>query len=117
MCWRVFLNVLPSNSQQWSTRVKSLRDHYQHLTDKYHTGGRLQDVSIDLAINNPLSQSEDSPWYQHFQDTELRRLVEQDVVRVFPDVDYFQNNEIKEKLMNVLFVYARSYPDLGYRQV
>ena len=85
--------------------------------DKFHTAQRLQDSSIDLTINNPLSQAEDSPWNQHFQDAELRKLVQQDVVRVFPDLEFFQSNSIKEKLLNILFLYARTHQDIGYRQV
>lgn len=117
LCWRVFLNVLPTNKDEWLVKIKSLRENYHFLKEKYHTSERLQDSSIDLAINNPLSQAEESPWNQHFQDTELRKVVQQDVIRVFPEVEYFQNNDIKEKLLNVLFLYARSHPDLGYRQV
>ena len=117
LCWRVFLNVLPTDKNQWLDKIKSLRENYHFLKEKYYTSQRLQDSSIDLAINNPLSQAEESPWNQHFQDTELRRIVQQDVIRVFPEVDYFQSNDIKEKLLNVLFIYARSHPDLGYRQV
>ena len=141
LCWRVFLNVLPSNSQLWGGSIRAVRENYkvifttqhgsflvldidtdpkfvfQFLVDKFHTSQRLQDSSIDLTINNPLSQAEDSPWNQHFRDTELRREVEQDVVRVFPDHEFFQSAKIKEILGNVLFHYARCHPDLGYRQV
>ena len=90
---------------------------FQFLVDKFHTSQRLQDSSIDLTINNPLSQAEDSPWNQHFQDTELRRLVEQDVNRVFPDLEFFQSKEIREILSNILFHFSRCHPDIGYRQV
>jgi len=116
MCWRVFLNVVSSNSQQWTTNLKTVRENYKFLMDKFHTAQRLQDSSIDLTINNPLSQAEDSPWNQHFQDAELRKLVQQDVVRVFPDLEFFQSNSIKEKLLNILFLYARTHQDIGYRQ-
>ena len=117
LCWRVFLNVLPSNSQQWTSSIHTLRENYKFLVDKFHTAQRLQDSSIDLNINNPLSQAEDSPWNQHFQDTELRRLVEQDVNRVFPDLEFFQSKEIREILSNILFHFSRCHPDIGYRQV
>ena len=117
LCWRVFLNVLPSNSDQWINSLKSVRENYKMLVDQFYTAQRLQDSSIDLTINNPLSQDEDSPWNQHFQDTELRKIVQQDVIRVFPELEFFQNSEIREKLLNILFIYARSHPDLSYRQV
>ena len=117
LCWRVFLNVVPSSSDQWVASLTTVRENYKLLVDQFYTAQRLRDSSIDLTINNPLSQDEDSPWNQHFQDTELRKIVQQDVVRVFPELEFFQNNEIREKLSNILFFYARSHPDLSYRQV
>jgi len=116
LCWRVFLNVVPSSSDQWVASLTTVRENYKLLVDQFYTAQRLRDSSIDLTINNPLSQDEDSPWNQHFQDTELRKIVQQDVVRVFPELEFFQNNEIREKLSNILFIYARSHPDLSYRQ-
>ena len=116
-CWRIFLNVLPSNSKQWSGALQSSRDNYKHLTAKFHTELKLKDTTIDPTINNPLSQDEESPWNQHFQDSELRKMIKQDVVRTFPEVAYFQSSEIREKLVNILFIYARVHPQVGYRQV
>ena len=116
-CWRIFLNVLPSNSQQWRPALQSSRDNYKHLIAKFHTELKLKDTTIDPTINNPLSQDEESPWNQHFLDSELRKLIKQDVVRTFPEVDYFQSSEIREKLVNILFIYARVHPQVGYRQV
>ena len=116
-CWRIFLNVLPSNSQLWSPALQSSRDHYKHLISQFHTELKIKDTTIDPTINNPLSQDEESPWNQHFLDSELRKLIKQDVVRTFPEVDYFQSSEIREKLVNILFIYARVHPQVGYRQV
>jgi TBC1 domain family protein 5 len=76
-----------------------------------------KDPSLDPAINNPLSQEQDSPWNQHFQDGEMRKMIKQDVVRTFPEVDFFQTQLVRETLVNILFVYARCHPEIGYRQV
>ena len=116
-CWRIFLNVLPSNSQQWGAALQSSRENYKRLIAQFHTELKIKDTTIDPTINNPLSQDEESPWNQHFLDSELRKLIKQDVVRTFPEVDYFQSNEIREKLVNILFIYARVHPQVGYRQV
>ena len=79
-CWQVFLN--------WQMKGEM---------GDFPTSQRLQDSSID------------SRQYQHFCNVELRREVEQDVVRVFTNV--------KEILGNVLFHCARCHPDQRYRQV
>ena len=117
LCWRVLLNVLPSASVDWIKAVQSLRSNYQFLQAKFYTEERLKDVTLDPAINNPLSQAEDSPWNQHFQDGEMRKVIKQDVVRTFPEVEFFQTNLVRETLVNILFVYARCHPEVGYRQV
>ena len=117
LCWRIFLNVLPANSQKWTAPLQSSRDSYRRLTDQFLTELKIQDTTIDPTINNPLSQDEQSPWNQHFLDTELRKMIQQDVVRTFPEVEYFQSAEIRERLVTILFIYARVHPELGYRQV
>ena len=75
-CWQVFLN--------WQMKGEM---------GDFPASQRLQDSSID------------SRQYQHFCNVELRREVEQDVVRV------------KGILGNVLFHCARCHPDQRYRQV
>ena len=117
LCWRIFLNVLPPNCQKWAGHLQSSRASYRRLTAQFHTELKIQDTTIDPTINNPLSQDEQSPWNQHFMDTELRKMIKQDVVRTFPEVDYFQSVEIREKLVTILFIYARVHPEVGYRQV
>ena len=70
-------------------------------------------VSLDITLNNPLSQNEEvshmtshdphvtshdllqSPWNRFFQDNELRQLVSQDVVRTFPDIEFFREDDIQ----------------------
>jgi TBC1 domain family protein 5 len=109
--------VLPSSSVDWVTALQSLRSNYCFLQEKFHIDQKMKDLSLDPAINNPLSQEQDSPWNQHFQDGEMRKMIKQDVVRTFPEVDFFQTHLVRETLVNILFVYARCHPEIGYRQV
>lgn len=116
ICWRVLLNVLPGTSPDWVPYLESHRGQYTYLREKYMGDHRLNDAGLNPELNNPLSQAEESPWNQHFQDGELKRLILQDVVRTFPDLEYFQQPQVRENLANILFIYAREHPDLGYRQ-
>ena len=116
LCWRVLLNVLPSNSSGWPRALAALRTNYSELQQRLSVQERLKDSALDPIINNPLSQDEESPWNQHFRDDELRKLIWQDVARTFPEVEYFQSAAVRETMVNVLFVYARSHPDISYRQ-
>ncbi|XP_077159143.1 TBC1 domain family member 5 isoform X3 [Paroedura picta] len=67
-------------------------------------------------INNPLSQDEGSLWNKFFQDKELRGMIEQDVTRTFPEMQYFQQENVRKILTDVLFCYARENEQLLYKQ-
>ncbi|RKP27688.1 rab-GTPase-TBC domain-containing protein, partial [Syncephalis pseudoplumigaleata] len=57
-----------------------------------------------------------SPWGQFFQDTELRRIIQQDVERTFPDNPYFRTPVTQERMTDILFVYCKIHSDVSYRQ-
>ncbi|KAM4858436.1 TBC1 domain family member 5 isoform X3 [Urocitellus parryii] len=67
-------------------------------------------------INNPLSQDEGSLWNKFFQDKELRSMIEQDVRRTFPEMQFFQQENVRKILTDVLFCYARENEQLLYKQ-
>ncbi|GAA5890399.1 hypothetical protein JCM5296_002811 [Sporobolomyces johnsonii] len=77
-------------------------------------GGRP--VKVDVKVNNPLGLDEDNPWQTWFQDLELRRTIRQDVQRTFPEVDYFRLASTQDRLTDLLFIYAKLNPAIGYRQ-
>ena len=51
-----------------------------------------------------------------FQDRELRRLIRQDVVRMFPDLEFFQAVAVQDILADVLFIHTHAHLALGNRQ-
>jgi len=58
------------------------RERYDNLRRKYIRGiGSGDGPEPDLEVNNPLSLAEDSPWQQFFMDSELRKIIKQDVER------------------------------------
>ncbi|CAH7688653.1 rab-GTPase-TBC domain-containing protein [Phakopsora pachyrhizi] len=71
---------------------------------------------LDLVVNNPLSQHEANPWNVWLDDLEMRKVIQQDVVRTFPDIAYFHQPHIQALLTNVLHAYCKVNKDLGYRQ-
>lgn len=79
--------------------------------EKQNNGGKNV-----LALDDPLSQSEESVWHQHFCDQELTKLINQDVLRTYPDVPFFRQPELQATMANILFCYARAHPHICYRQ-
>ncbi len=66
--------------------------------------------------DDPLSQSQQSVWNQHFCDKELCAVIKQDVVRTFPGVEFYRKQFIQDIMINILFCYARENPIMCYRQ-
>lgn len=116
VAWRLFLGCLPEDQTKWEAAVKKSREQYNYLKKKHITDPHIASASLDVTINNPLSQAEDSPWHQFFLDNELRQLINQDVVRTFPDVSFFKQQHIQETMLDLLFIYSKEKPELCYRQ-
>lgn len=116
VCWKLFLNVLPQDRSQWITKTEKLRTGYKKIKEIHITNPRKAAGQQDLMINNPLSQDEGSLWNKFFQDKELRAMVEQDVKRTFPEMQFFQQENVRKILTDVLFCYARENEHLLYKQ-
>uniref|UniRef100_A0A8C0R8Z0 TBC1 domain family member 5 n=1 Tax=Canis lupus dingo TaxID=286419 RepID=A0A8C0R8Z0_CANLU len=117
ICWKLFLCVLPQDKSQWISRIKELRAWYSNIKEIHITNPRKVVGQQDLMINNPLSQDEGSLWNKFFQDKELRSMIEQDVKRTFPEMQFFQQENVRKILTDVLFCYARENEQLLYKQV
>uniref|UniRef100_A0A8D0C779 TBC1 domain family member 5 n=1 Tax=Salvator merianae TaxID=96440 RepID=A0A8D0C779_SALMN len=115
VCWKLFLNVLPSDRSEWISKTIKLRTSYSKIKEIHITNPRKAGQQ-DLMINNPLSQDEGSLWNKFFQDKELRGMIEQDVTRTFPEMQYFQEENVRKILTDVLFCYARENEQLLYKQ-
>ncbi|XP_063778248.1 TBC1 domain family member 5 isoform X1 [Pseudophryne corroboree] len=116
VCWKLFLNVLPQDRSQWISKTVQLRTRYKKIKEIHITNPRKAAGQQDLMINNPLSQDEGSLWNKFFQDKELRAMVEQDVKRTFPEMQFFQQENVRKILTDVLFCYARENEHLLYKQ-
>ncbi|NXN84072.1 TBCD5 protein, partial [Bombycilla garrulus] len=115
VCWKLFLDVLPQDRSQWIKTTSDLRTSYNKIKEIHITNPRKAGQQ-DLIINNPLSQDEGSLWNKFFQDKELRAMIEQDVTRTFPEMHYFQQENVRKILTDVLFCYARENEQLLYKQ-
>ncbi|XP_069814800.1 TBC1 domain family member 5 [Dendropsophus ebraccatus] len=116
VCWKLFLNVLPQDRSQWISKTAELRTWYKKIKEIHITNPRKAAGQQDLMINNPLSQDEGSLWNKFFQDKELRAMIEQDVKRTFPEMQFFQQEDVRSILTDVLFCYARENEHLLYKQ-
>ncbi|CAG8525412.1 7225_t:CDS:2 [Acaulospora morrowiae] len=121
VCWKIYLAFLPSlDITTWTLTLHKERQHYADLRQKYITSPTSEsenDGSVnDLSVNNPLSLDQANPWQEYFKDTELRKIIRQDVERTFPDNEYFRDPEIQSRLLDILFIYCKMNTDVSYRQ-
>ncbi|XP_076611412.1 TBC1 domain family member 5 isoform X2 [Chaetodon auriga] len=116
VCWKLYLEALPEDKGQWINKTKELRGQYEKIKETHITNPRKAKGQQDLVINNPLSQDEGSLWNKFFQDKELKGMIKQDVMRTFPEIRYFQDDDVRTKLTDILFCYARENEQLLYKQ-
>uniref|UniRef100_A0A3B3UZR0 TBC1 domain family member 5 n=1 Tax=Poecilia latipinna TaxID=48699 RepID=A0A3B3UZR0_9TELE len=116
VCWKLYLEVLPEDKGQWIKRTKEHRAQYEKIKEMHITNPRKAAGQQDLVVNNPLSQDEGSLWNKFFQDKELKGMIKQDVFRTFPEISYFQNEDVRTKLTDILFCYGRENEQLLYKQ-
>uniref|UniRef100_A0A674E5G8 TBC1 domain family member 5 n=1 Tax=Salmo trutta TaxID=8032 RepID=A0A674E5G8_SALTR len=116
VCWKLYLEVLPEDKSQWINKTKELRSQYEKIKETHITNPRKAAGQQDLVVNNPLSLDEGSLWNKFFQDNELRGMIKQDVMRTFPEMRYFQEEDVRTKLTDILFCYARENEQLLYKQ-
>ncbi|EXJ81259.1 hypothetical protein A1O3_07549 [Capronia epimyces CBS 606.96] len=57
-----------------------------------------------------------SPWSTLRQDEISREEIFQDVTRCMQDNYFFREPDTQKKLLDILFIYAKLNPDIGYRQ-
>ncbi|KAL5259329.1 hypothetical protein ACHWQZ_G009689 [Mnemiopsis leidyi] len=115
VAWQVFLEVLPGDIRQWVTVAGEKRMRYTELKSHYVIDPH-ETEDMSLTVNNPLSQEEQSPWAQFFQDNELRKVIMQDIKRTYPGELMFEQIEIRDIMLNILFIYAREQPEIDYKQ-
>lgn len=81
-------------------RVKALRESYMQMKP---------DETFD-----PLSESES--WSTYFKDQELRTVIMQDCLRVFPEQPWFQGQEQQAILQDCLFLWSKENAAISYKQ-
>ncbi|CAH0605702.1 unnamed protein product [Chrysodeixis includens] len=108
--WAILLNALPPPNMDVVSSLKTHRNFYNDLSSKLSMDPRA------VIGDDPLSQDDESVWKQHFCDNELKTLILQDVVRTFPEELYFRDKDVQDLMVRILFFWARSHSNVGYRQ-
>lgn len=122
--WRINLGILPSSSSiddlrrvAADSRRKYARLRRHLLIDPHLTKDEGNEAS-DLFVDNPLSQNPDSTWGRFFRNAELEKMVDQDLLLLYPEHDsYFQTPPCQAMMRRILLLWCFGHSDYGYGQV
>ncbi|XP_074576322.1 uncharacterized protein LOC141832850 [Curcuma longa] len=122
--WRIHLGVLPTSPTASIDDLRRVtadtRRRYATLRRRLlldHHPPKDGDASRDLTIDNPLSQNPESTWGRFFKNAELEKTVEQDLSRLYPELDdYFHTPLFQAMLRRILLLWCLQHPEYGYRQ-
>ncbi|KAI9698288.1 MAG: hypothetical protein M1820_007558 [Bogoriella megaspora] len=112
--WKIFLLFETHDQAIWSKRLQDSRAAYTSLRSHLLRNIEHPD-ELESAID-PLSEHEESPWANLRQDEASRGEILQDVERCMPENLYFRQPTTQNMLVDILFVYSKLNPDVGYRQ-
>ncbi|KAJ5338133.1 hypothetical protein N7452_004861 [Penicillium brevicompactum] len=99
---------------EWAPKLDESRDAYRALRDHFLKYIEHPD-DLESTVD-PLADDEQSPWQTLRNDEALRAEILQDVDRCLQENFFFHEPDTKSKLTDVLFVYSKLNPDVGYRQ-
>ncbi|KAJ5919773.1 hypothetical protein N7454_009608 [Penicillium verhagenii] len=114
ICWKVFLLFEGLDREEWSQKLDESRDAYTALRDHFLKYIEHPD-DLESTVD-PLADDETSPWQTLRNDENLRAEISQDVDRCLQENFFFREPTTKSILIDVLFVYSKLNPDVGYRQ-
>jgi len=113
LAWKLFLGYLPPNIAAWRDILHAKRQEYVKLKGKRIKPDQEDD---DPNLNNPLMDEADSKWNQYFKDNEMIKTIKLDLRRTYPELSFFSREDTQMKMLNILFTWSKSHPEISYRQ-
>ncbi|KAE8339989.1 hypothetical protein BDV24DRAFT_134848 [Aspergillus arachidicola] len=114
ICWKAFLHFDNLDRTRWPQKISESRSAYGAL--KAHFMKFIEHPDDLQSTVDPLADDEESPWQTLRQDEQMRADISQDVDRCLQENFFFREPATKAKMTDILFIYAKLNPDLGYRQ-
>ncbi|KAL4890768.1 RabGAP/TBC [Aspergillus ambiguus] len=114
ICWKAFLLFDSLDRGQWAQKISESRSAYAAL--RSHFLKYIEHPDDLQSTTDPLADDEESPWQNLRRDEQMRADISQDVDRCLQDNFFFREPATKAKMIDILFIYSKLNPDLGYRQ-
>ncbi|KAF1843060.1 RabGAP/TBC [Cucurbitaria berberidis CBS 394.84] len=114
VCWKIFLVFKTLDRSSWPTHLAHSRKTYESLRTHYLRAIQHPD-EFESSVD-PLTEIDESPWVALRADEDLRAEIFQDIERCMPDNVYFRQPATQNMMLDILFVWCKLHPDIGYRQ-
>ncbi|KAL6704105.1 hypothetical protein ACN47E_008768 [Coniothyrium glycines] len=114
VCWKIFLVFKTLDRSSWPTHLVHSRKTYESLRTHYLSAIQHPD-ELESSFD-PLSDTTESPWVALRADEDLRAEIFQDIERCMPDNVYFRQPATQNMMLDILFVWCKMHPSIGYRQ-
>ena len=128
MAWKIFMEVLPANDsiEKWIEKLQYLREEYKILSDKMTKKQNFfkkeEEIKKEkekeniINLNNIKIRKNSLLTNPYHEEKETKKLINLDLNRTFQELELFHNEEIKNKLSRILFIWNNENPNLGYQQ-
>ncbi|KAH6633566.1 rab-GTPase-TBC domain-containing protein [Boeremia exigua] len=114
VCWKIFLLFKTLDRSSWPNHLAESRRNYDSLRTHYLRAIEHPD-ELESSVD-PLSDNDESPWSALRADEALRAEIFQDIERCMPDNVYFRQPATQNMMLDILFVWCKMHPSIGYRQ-
>ncbi|KAF1924568.1 RabGAP/TBC [Didymella exigua CBS 183.55] len=114
VCWKIFLLFKTLDRSSWPHHLAESRRTYDSLRTHYLRAIEHPD-ELESSVD-PLSDNDESPWSALRADEALRAEIFQDIERCMPDNVYFRQPATQNMMLDILFVWCKMHPSIGYRQ-
>ena len=118
LVWKISLNYLPRNIENWEMFLDKKRDEYSVLKEDYITS-----KNIKKKITPKIDILSDKYMITFYKETKILELIEKDIKRTYNELNFFhspsRNNKKetnKEVIKRLLFIFAKKHPEISYVQ-
>ncbi|PYI07301.1 RabGAP/TBC [Aspergillus sclerotiicarbonarius CBS 121057] len=115
--WNTFFRDNNNTTADLRTALRSEQgDKLAYIALKAHFLKYIEHPDDLQSAVDPLADDEESPWQTLRDDEQTRADISQDVDRCLQENFFFREPSTKAKMIDILFIYSKLNPDLGYRQ-
>ncbi|RPA74074.1 RabGAP/TBC [Ascobolus immersus RN42] len=113
--WKILLLFGTLERDEWIGRLNQERGDYERLREEFLVT-RFPGDEDEVVVDPLLADEDENPWVRDAQNEAIRAEILQDVDRCMPDNPYFRQATTQEIMVDVLFLWCKVHPEIGYRQ-